>query len=140
MNFRFGTYVIDGGRLELGSDGALCDLEPQVFYSLMFLIQNRDRVVSKDEMIEAVWDGRIVSGTTLNARINGVRRAVGDNGKDQAVIRTYPRRGFRFVAQVETDTRMDQAPPVNPIKRFVSVTPPTAPALPMPFRAAARRC
>ena len=100
---RFGAFVIDGERLELRRGEELREMEPQVFSLLVFLIENRDRVVSKDEMIEAVWDGRIVSDATLNARINGARRAVGDNGKEQAVIRTYPRRGFRFVAEVERD-------------------------------------
>ena len=103
MICRFGAFVIDGERPELRRGEELREMEPQVFSLLVFLIENRDRVVSKDEMIEAVWDGRIVSDATLNARINGARRAVGDNGKEQAVIRTYPRRGFRFVAEVERD-------------------------------------
>ena len=103
MTYRFGSYLIDARRLELRRDGELCELEPQVFSLLVFLIENRDRVVSKDEMIEAVWDDRIVSDATLNARINGARRAVGDSGKEQSVIRTYPRRGFRFVADVEAE-------------------------------------
>ncbi len=75
-------------------------MEPQVFRLLVFLIENRDRVVSKDQIIETVWEGRIVSDATLNTRINAARRAVGDNGKDQLVIHTIPRRGFRFVADL----------------------------------------
>jgi pimeloyl-ACP methyl ester carboxylesterase/DNA-binding winged helix-turn-helix (wHTH) protein len=102
VNFRFGAHEIDTERLELLRDGTPINLEPQVFSLLVLLIENRDRVVSKDEMIEAVWDGRIVSDATLNARINGARRAVGDTGKDQALIRTYPRCGFRFVADIES--------------------------------------
>ena len=74
-----------------------------MFSLLACLIENRERVVSKDELIEMVWDGRIVSDGTLNTRINSVRRAVGDDGKRQAVIKTFPRRGFRFVAALDGD-------------------------------------
>ena len=100
MIFRFDQYTLDTGRLELRSGDGLVDLEPQVFSVLSHLIRNREQVVSKDELIEDIWNGRIVSDSTLNTRINAVRRAVGDNGKAQSVIRTFPRRGFRFVADV----------------------------------------
>tara|TARA_B100000315_G_scaffold177300_1_gene165858 strand:+ start:1364 stop:2836 length:1473 start_codon:yes stop_codon:yes gene_type:complete len=79
-----------------------------VFSLLVCLIENRDRVVSKDELIELVWEGRIVSDGTLNTRINAARKAVGDDGKAQAVIKTFPRRGFRFVAQVNGDEEVRQ--------------------------------
>ena len=72
-------------------------VEPQVFDLLVYLVQNRDRVVSKDDLIASVWDGRIVSESTLTSRINAARKAVGDSGKEQKLIRTIPRRGFRFV-------------------------------------------
>ena len=98
---RFGRFSIDPDRLELSEDGAPVAVEPQVFSLLAFLIENRDRVLSKDEIIENVWRGRIVSDGTLNSRINAARRAIGDNGTDQAVIKTYARRGFRFVAEIE---------------------------------------
>ncbi len=102
MIFRFGSYSVDPERLELaGPDGPI-SVQPQVFALLVFLLENRDRVVSKDEIIENVWDGRIVSDGTLNARINAARRALGDTGEDQSVIRTFPRRGFRFVAETES--------------------------------------
>jgi DNA-binding winged helix-turn-helix (wHTH) protein len=89
--------------LELKRGGEAVDVEPQVFSLLACLVENRGRVVSKDELIEMVWDGRIVSDGTLNTRINSVRRAVGDDGKRQAVIKTFPRRGYRFVAALEGD-------------------------------------
>ena len=80
-------------------------LEPQVFDLLVYLIENRDRVVSKDDLIASVWAGRIVSESTLTSRINAVRRAIGDTGEKQSCIRTFARKGFRFVAPVEaTDT------------------------------------
>ena len=80
---------------------ALVALEPQVFDILVYLIENRDRVVSKDDLIASVWGGRIVSESTLTSRINAVRKAIGDTGEKQACIRTFARKGFRFVPPVE---------------------------------------
>jgi len=98
--YRFDEFSLDTERLELrGTDGPVT-LEPQVFSLLAILIAQRDRVVSKDELFEEIWQGRIVSDATLNSRINAARSAVGDSGKAQAVIRTYPKRGFRFIADV----------------------------------------
>jgi pimeloyl-ACP methyl ester carboxylesterase/DNA-binding winged helix-turn-helix (wHTH) protein len=96
----FGDYELDRERRELRLHDASVHVEPQVFDLLLYLVANRDRVVSKDEMVDAVWGGRIVSDVTLNSRINAARRAIGDDGKTQALIRTVPRRGFRFVGQV----------------------------------------
>ena len=103
MIYRFGDGVLDSQRRELTVDGAPVHLERQVFDVLRFLLENRDRVVSRDELIEAVWQGRIVSEATISARIFAARRAVGDTGKAQKVIRTLPRSGFRFVAPVCAD-------------------------------------
>src|SRR4030095_10667889 len=72
--------------------------------------RNRDRIVSKDELIETIWNGRIISEAALSSRINGARRALGDNGNDQAMIRTLHKRGFRFVGDVEViETAMTDA-------------------------------
>ena len=98
---QFGEYSLDTESLELTNSGKPVEIEPQVFSLLVCLIENRDRVVSKDEIIEMVWDGRIVSDSSLNTRINSLRKAVGDDGKSQAVIKTFPRRGFRWVAELE---------------------------------------
>lgn len=100
MLYHFGQYTLDPDRLELRCGDRLVDVEPQVFLLLLHLIANRERVVSKDELLKTVWNGRVVSDSTLNTRINAVRRAVGDNGKEQKVVRTFPRRGFRFVGDV----------------------------------------
>jgi DNA-binding winged helix-turn-helix (wHTH) protein len=100
--YSFEGIVVDEERLELRSNGEPVTVEPQVFSLLIYLLENRDRVISKDELIDSVWKGRIVSDATLNSRVNSLRRAVGDSGKQQRVIRTYPRRGFRFVASLET--------------------------------------
>src|SRR5205807_3274251 len=86
---------------ELTRGGESVAVEPQVFDLLVHLIENRDHVVTKDDLIETIWDGRIVSESTLTSRINAARRAVGDSGKDQAVIRTIARKGFRFVGDVQ---------------------------------------
>ena len=100
MIYRFGDHELDTKSFRLSAGDDEIPVEPQVFSLVQFLIENRDRVVSKDEIIEHVWDGRIVSDGTLNSRINSARRALGDDGKAQAVIKTFPRRGFRFVAEV----------------------------------------
>ena len=75
-------------------------MEPQVFDILVYLIANRDRVVSKDDLIASVWGGRIVSESTLTSRINAVRRAVGDSGDKQEFVRTFTRKGVRWIAQI----------------------------------------
>lgn len=103
MSFAFGAYVLDVSRRELRQGGGIVPVEPQVFDLIHHLITERNRVVTKDELINAVWDGRIVSDSTLTSRINAARKAVGDCGRDQAFIRTYPRRGVRFVAQVREE-------------------------------------
>ena len=100
MILRFEECELDTGRYELRRGGKAVPVEPQVFDVLRLLIENRERIVSKDELFERVWEGRIVSDATLNSRINAARKAVGDNGTDQRLIRTAPRRGFRFVADV----------------------------------------
>lgn len=110
MLYRFGDCQMDTGRLELRRAGAVCPLEPQVFDLLRFLIENRARVVSKDDLVNAVWGGRAVSDATLTSRISTARQAVGDDGEKQAVIRTFQRRGLRFVAEVE-ELAPGDAPP-----------------------------
>jgi pimeloyl-ACP methyl ester carboxylesterase/DNA-binding winged helix-turn-helix (wHTH) protein len=98
---RFGSYAIDVNRRELKRRADLIEVEPQVFDLLVYLIRNRDRVVSKDDLIAGVWGGRIVSESTLTSRINAARRAVGDSGAEQSLIKTIARKGVRFVGQVE---------------------------------------
>jgi pimeloyl-ACP methyl ester carboxylesterase/DNA-binding winged helix-turn-helix (wHTH) protein len=100
----FGGYELDQERRELRFHAASVHVEPQVFDLLLHLVANRERVVSKDELVEAIWGGRIVSDVTLNSRINAARRAIGDDGKTQALIRTVPRRGFRFVGKLNDQT------------------------------------
>jgi TolB-like protein/Flp pilus assembly protein TadD len=110
MRYRFAEFELDTERLEFKAAGELRALEPQVFDVLRHLVENAERLVGRDELIEAVWDGRIVSDATVSARINAVRRAVGDSGERQALIKTMPRRGFRFVAPVVSG---DEAPALD---------------------------
>lgn len=101
MLYIFDTYTLDTGTRELKRGHQLVALEPQVFDLLVFLIENRERVVSKDDLIASVWQGRIVSESTLTSRINAARKAIGDSGEQQSLIRTVARKGIRFVGSVQ---------------------------------------
>ncbi len=113
MRLRFASCELDLDRQELRRSGEPVHVEPQVFDLLAHLVRNRDRVVSKDELIETIWGGRIISEAALSSRINAARRAVGDTGEDQALIRTMHKRGFRFVAEVGEDAPEAGLPPAG---------------------------
>jgi len=100
MLYSFDNFLVDTERRELRRDGQTRAVEPQVFDLLEYLIRNRDRVVSRDDLLAGVWNGRIVSESTLASRINAARNAIGDNGEDQRLIRTILRKGVRFVGTV----------------------------------------
>jgi DNA-binding winged helix-turn-helix (wHTH) protein len=101
VQFRFADHLLDKDRWELSRGGVLIDLEPQVFDLLVYLVENRDRVVTRDDLFASVWSGRIVSDSTLTSHINAARNAVGDSAMSQRLIRTLPRKGVRFVGDVE---------------------------------------
>lgn len=101
MIYAFGQYELDTRVYELRCSGSVRPVEPQVFDVLAFLVQNRDRLVSKEELLEKLWPDRFVSETTLTSRVKEARKAVGDTGDSQSVIRTQRGRGYRFVATVE---------------------------------------
>ncbi len=107
LPYLFEDCVLDTDRRELRRGAALVAVEPQVFDLLAHLVRNRERVVSKDELVAAIWHGRIVSESALFNRINAARSAIGDTGGKQRLIKTLPRKGLRFVAAV----REDEAPP-----------------------------
>jgi TolB-like protein len=123
--FAFGDHVLDVERRELRRGGAPIAVEPQVFDMLVHLVRNRGRVVSKDELIETVWGGRIVSESAVTTRLNAARKAIGDDGAAQRLIRTVPRRGVHFVGEVRED-RAAAAGRVAP----VAAIPLTLPAKP----------
>lgn len=99
--FRFDEYEIDIARYELRKSGQAVPVEPQVLATLILLASNSDRMVSRDEIVENVWHGRIVSESAISARIKAARQAIDDDGKRQALIKTIHGKGFRFVGSLE---------------------------------------
>ena len=100
MRYLFEDYTLDTERRELHRGADDVSVTPQVFDLLEYLIRNRQRVVSKDDLVSAIWNGRIVSDAALTTRLNAARSAIGDSGEEQRLIKTFPRKGFRFVGQV----------------------------------------
>ena len=101
MLYRFATFELDTSKAELRENGAPRPVEPQVFALLTLLVENRERLVSRDEILDKIWDGRIVSDAALASRIKSARQALGDDGQSQRFIRTIHGQGFRFVAEVK---------------------------------------
>ena len=134
MTLSFGDYEIDVERRELRRAKAPVHIEPQVFDLLVYLVQNCDRVVSKDDLIASVWGGRIVSDSTLTSRINAARKALGDSGKDQKLIRTIARKGFRFVGAVGAQSDAEPAHTSDSLPDEIHEY--SRPALPLPDRPA----
>lgn len=99
MIYSFGQFELDLATVELRADGEVVSLEPQVFALLALLVENSERAVSKDEIIEKIWDGRIVSDAAVASRVKTARQALGDDGKSQKYIRTLHGHGYRFVAK-----------------------------------------
>lgn len=100
MRYCFESFTLDTDRCELWHGAALVAIAPQPFDLLVYLIRNRDRVVSKDDLMAAIWNGRIVSEAALTTRLNVLRRAIGDSAGQQRVVKTFPRKGYRFVASL----------------------------------------
>jgi DNA-binding winged helix-turn-helix (wHTH) protein len=103
VKFMFDDCCLDTDRRELRRGTRPVAVEPQVFDILELLVRNRDRMVSNDDLIAAIWKGRIVSDSALNSRMTAVRQAIGDSGQRQGLIRTIPRKGYRFVAAVKEE-------------------------------------
>jgi DNA-binding winged helix-turn-helix (wHTH) protein len=120
LKYQFTEFEIDLSQQELRRLGQAVHIEPQVFDLIVHLVRNHDRIVSKDELIETIWNGRMISEAALSSRINGARRALGDNGNDQALIRTLHKRGFRFVGDVQA---IDAAVSVVEANRLVPDVP-----------------
>ena len=121
MLYLFDNISVDTGRRELRQHGELRAVEPQVFDLLEYLIRNRDRVVSREDLLVGVWNGRIVSESTIASRINAVRTAIGDNGEDQRLVRTVLRKGIRFVGAVREEPRPEATTTVTAAEQSRSV-------------------
>jgi TolB-like protein len=128
VRYFFEDYALDTDRRELVRGTAPVSVEPQVFDLLLYLIRNRDHVVSRDDLLSSVWQGRIVSESALSTRINAARSVLGDNGEEQRLIKTLPRRGLRFVGTVREEDgaaearAIDAAPGVS-AKPSIAVLP-----------------
>jgi pimeloyl-ACP methyl ester carboxylesterase/DNA-binding winged helix-turn-helix (wHTH) protein len=103
MQYQFSDCLLDIDAHTLTRDGNVVEIEPQVFDLLHLLVRNAGALVTRDQMIEEIWQGRIVSESAISARIAAVRRAVGDDGKSQSIVRTVARRGVKFVAELQED-------------------------------------
>jgi TolB-like protein/Tfp pilus assembly protein PilF len=110
LRFLFENFAFDTDRRELHRGSDVVALAPKVFDLLEFLIRNRERVVSKDDLINAIWNGRSVSDAALTTRLNAARSAIGDSGGEQRLIKTLPRKGFRFVGSIQQEHGLSGAP------------------------------
>jgi TolB-like protein len=143
MIYRFASFELDLARAELRGGDVPLPIEPQVFNLLAFLVEHRERLVSRDEILEKVWDGRVVSDSALASRIKSARKALGDDGKTQRMIRTIHGKGFRFVAEVHKERNEPPSDRVIGATMTASgaIAPPVAPEEPrpsiavLPFRA-----
>jgi len=132
MIYTFGDLLLDVGARELRRGDEIVRLEPQVFDLLRLLVENRERVVSRDEIIERIWDGRIVSDAAVSSRVKSARQAIGDDGVRQQLIRTHHGVGFRFIGQMvgrEHATSVD-APAPQSWKESSALSPPSIAVLP----------
>jgi TolB-like protein len=126
VRFLFEDHTFDSCRRELHRGAELVPITPQVFDLLDYLIRNRERVVTKDDLINAVWNGRIVSDAALTTRLNAARTAIGDSGEKQRLIKTLPRKGFRFVGEVQ-EAQTVAVKPVGSVARSNETTPTPSP-------------
>lgn len=114
MRYSFGEFLLDSERVELRRGSQLVEIEPQVFDVLLYLVQHQDRVISSEELFDSVWQGRIVSLSTLTSRINAARRAVDDSGARQRLIKTFQRRGYRFTGEAIAEASCE--PPASELQ------------------------
>jgi len=121
MVYSFGEFRVDAARFEIARGGKVLAVEPQVLELLILLLRHRDRVVTRDELLETVWSGKVVSDTTLSSRIKTARQVIGDDGARQDYIKTIHGRGFRFVGEVaeqQAPTAAPAAPQDRPATRY----------------------
>lgn len=122
MLYKFGSFELDTDQLEFRVSDEVRPLVPQVFDVLRHLVENAERLISREELIEVIWSGRAISDASISSRINAARKALGDDGKRQVLIKTVPRRGFRFLGRV-TAIGADDGEPAHPTKPGIAVLP-----------------
>jgi TolB-like protein len=130
VQFSFEDFTLDPERRELSRRSVVVSVGPQVFDLLLHLVQNRDRVVSKDDLLQVVWGGRIVSESTVTSHINAVRKAINDNGNEQRLVKTIARKGFRFVGEIKNAAAAAEA--ISPTAYPASPSEAPEPALVLP--------
>jgi DNA-binding winged helix-turn-helix (wHTH) protein len=140
LRYVFEDYSFDTERREMHRGKAPVPIAPQVFDLLEYLIRNRERMVSKDELIGAIWSGRVISDEALTTRLNVVRNAIGDTGQEQRLIKTLPRKGFRFIGDVQEAAGSEGAVVADPVaavmvpdKPSIAVTAPRLSIVVLPF-------
>ncbi|QXI33197.1 MULTISPECIES: winged helix-turn-helix domain-containing tetratricopeptide repeat protein [Pseudomonas] len=129
MPFEFDDYVLDEQRRELTQCGQAVNIGPQVFDLLLQLVSHRDRVMGRDELLTRVWSGKIVCESTISSHINAVRRAIGDSGEDQRLLRTVARKGYRFVGQVRERASNPQPSAAEPRGGGIGLALPDKPSI-----------
>lgn len=134
MTFQFADFELDPDLFELRKGGELVHIEPKVFGLIAHFVKNSDQVFTNDELIEAVWSGRIVSDTTISSCIKNARKALGDTGEAQQFIKTVRGRGFRFVAEVKSLALQPVNKPVATIQPLLSANHADPSLLVLPFR------
>lgn len=130
MIYEFDGFELDTNAVELRTGGNAVALQPQVFDLLYLLVENHDRMVSRDEIVEKVWQGRAISETAISSRIKTLRQTLGDDGNEQRIIRTLHGRGFRLVAEVGLKVPDAPDPPIADDLPRAPVGPPSVAVLP----------
>jgi DNA-binding winged helix-turn-helix (wHTH) protein/tetratricopeptide (TPR) repeat protein len=131
MIYAFENFELDTKLYELRRDGKPCRMEPQVFDMLLYIVENRDRVVTKNDLFDHIWKNRVVTDSALASRLKAVRATLGDRGRDQRLIKTLHGRGFRFVGNVtEQEKGSIQGEASSPTRAQVETSPPATTALP----------
>jgi TolB-like protein/Tfp pilus assembly protein PilF len=133
--YRFSGMELDTNRFQVRRAGRVLPVQPQVFDVLHYLVAHHDRIVSKEELLDKVWSGRVVSDATLSSRIKAVRQLIGDTGKQQGLLLTIRHRGFRYVGAVEAESHGTRQITAAPAVRGAQANPPTSIAV-LPFEIA----
>ena len=120
--YQFNNIELDTEKFTVTSCGELQQIEPQVFNLISHLIENKDRIISRDELLNHIWKGRLVSDTSINNTIKSARQALGDDGKKQQIIKTIHSRGYQFIAELEVKAQeIDSSAKVKKKTKMTSI-------------------